>query len=106
MRVAGVEGGFIVGFEVSGGGLRTDVGNGRLTARVFVHLHGSTQGKALGEFVKFNGARQEGQAQQQHQQIAHLSPSVACPVVSGSPPFLLSRRKTGITCYWFGSTLA
>ncbi|MNG03210.1 hypothetical protein D3C84_862790 [compost metagenome] len=105
-RVTGVERGLVMGLEVSGSGLRADIGNARLTIGVFEHLQGSAQGEALSELIELDCACHEGQAKQQHQQIAHLSPSVACPVISGSPSFLLSRRKTGITCYWFGSTLA
>ncbi|MNF79709.1 hypothetical protein D3C84_619310 [compost metagenome] len=105
-RVTGVEGGFIMRLEVAGRGLRTDIRDGQLTTDIFKHLQGSPEGKALGEFIELNGVRQEGQTQHKHQQIAHSCPSVACPVLSGSPPFLLSRRKTGDTCYWFGSTLA
>ncbi|MNE73441.1 hypothetical protein D3C80_1694520 [compost metagenome] len=92
-RVTGVEGGFIMRLEVAGRGLRTDIRDGQLTTDIFKHLQGSPEGKALGEFIELNGVRQEGQTQHKHQQIAHLCPSVACPVLSGSPPFLLSRRK-------------
>jgi hypothetical protein len=37
-----------------------------LATRIFEHLQGSAQGQALGEFIEFDSARQEGQAQQQH----------------------------------------
>ena len=70
-RVTGIERGFIVGFEIAGSCLRANIGNARLTARVFEHLQRSAQREALGEFVEFDGARHEGQAEQQHQQIAH-----------------------------------
>ncbi|MNG11910.1 hypothetical protein D3C84_954810 [compost metagenome] len=73
-------------FEVARRRLRADIRDGRLTCRVFKHLQGSAQGKALGELVEFDGVCQKGQTKKQHQQIAHLSPSVACPVLSGSPP--------------------
>ncbi|MNN78482.1 hypothetical protein D3C81_1950410 [compost metagenome] len=70
-RVTGIKRGFIVGFEIAGGSLRANIGNARLTARVFEHLQRPAQREALGKFVEFDGARHEGQAEQQHQQIAH-----------------------------------
>src|SRR3989344_1590065 len=99
-RIAGIKGGLVMRLEVASCRLRTNIRDSRLTTRVFKHLQGSPEGKASGEFIELNGVRQEGQTQHKHQQIAHLCPSMACPVLSGSPPFLLSRRKTGDTCYW------
>lgn len=94
-----------MGLEGAGGSLGQDIINGGSATRIFEHLQGMTQGQALGEFIEFQSTCQRGQAQQQHQQIAHLSPSVACPVESGSP-HSLSRRKTGITCYELDPSLA
>ncbi|CAI8700443.1 hypothetical protein EMIT043CA1_100072 [Pseudomonas brassicacearum] len=77
----------VMGLESTSGSLSQDIVNGGRAARIFEHLQGMAQGQVLGEFIEFESTCQRGQAQQQHQQIAHLSPSAACPVESGSPPF-------------------
>ncbi len=70
-RVTGIERGFVVGFEIARRRLSANVGDVRLTARVFEHLQGAAQREALGIFVELDGACEKGQAEQQHQQIAH-----------------------------------
>ncbi len=47
-RVTGVERGFIVGFEIAGRRLRADIGDARLTTRVFEHLQGAAQREGSG----------------------------------------------------------
>ena len=64
-RVASIQGVFIVGLELRGGGRRDHIRDGEGIGRVFEHLHGSAQRQALRVLVKLDGVGEHRQPAQQ-----------------------------------------